>query len=61
MAATAQAKLAASSGEADFYRAKLATATFYFERLLPRARAHADALRSGAGNVMGLDAAHFAF
>jgi hypothetical protein len=61
MAAAAQAHLAASDSEGDFYRAKLATATFYFERLLPRARAHADAMKSGAGNIMSLDAAHFAF
>jgi alkylation response protein AidB-like acyl-CoA dehydrogenase len=61
MAATAQDRLSGSTHEADFYRAKLATATFFFERLLPRARAHAEALRSGAGNVMSLDAAHFAF
>ncbi len=61
MAATAQARLAGSAGEADFYRAKLTTATFFFERLLPRARSHAEALRSGAGTLMKLDAAHFAF
>ncbi len=61
MAVTAQAALAAGTAEADFYQAKLATARFYFDRLLPRAHAHAAAVRSGAANLMRLDAAHFAF
>jgi len=61
MAATAQEALARGTQDADFYRAKLATGRFFFERLLPRASAHAEALRSGAGTVMSLDAAHFAF
>jgi hypothetical protein len=61
MVVTARAALAGGTSEPDFYQAKLATARFYFERLLPRAHAHAEALRSGAANLMRLDAAHFAF
>ncbi|WP_346839636.1 acyl-CoA dehydrogenase C-terminal domain-containing protein [Microbulbifer sp. SAOS-129_SWC] len=54
-------KLAAGDGEADFYRAKLATARFYFDRILPRTETHATAMQSGAANLMELDAEHFAF
>ncbi|SHG04206.1 hypothetical protein SAMN04487965_3172 [Microbulbifer donghaiensis] len=54
-------KLAAGTGEADFYRAKLATARFYFDRILPRTASHAAAMLSGAANLMELDAEHFAF
>jgi hypothetical protein len=46
---------------ADFHLAKLATARFYFARLLPRAEAHLDALGSGASPLMALPAGQFAF
>ena len=42
-----------------FYEAKLATARFYFSRLLPEAAYHARAARAGAGTVMALDADAF--
>lgn len=61
MAQKAHAQLAANAGEAGFYKAKLATARFYFERLLPRTLMHAAAVRSGSANLMALDAEHFAF
>ncbi len=61
MARVAQQKLAAGEGDADFYRAKLATARFYFERLLPRTLVHAAGVRAGAAGVMDLPAGHFAF
>ncbi|MEX2962064.1 acyl-CoA dehydrogenase C-terminal domain-containing protein [Microbulbifer sp. TYP-18] len=54
-------KLATGEGDGDFYRAKLATARFYFDRILPRTGAHAGAITSGADNLMELDVAHFAF
>ncbi|MCW8128101.1 acyl-CoA dehydrogenase C-terminal domain-containing protein [Microbulbifer halophilus] len=60
-AKVANDKLAAGEGEADFYRAKLATARFYFDRILPRTATHASAIESGADNLMELDAEHFAF
>ena len=44
---------------AGFKAAKRETARFYFARLLPRTQAHAAAMRSGAGNLLGLDAALF--
>ena len=59
MARVAQAQLAAGSGEADFYRAKLATARFYYQRLLPRTRSHAAAIQAGAASLMALEAEAF--
>jgi hypothetical protein len=47
--------------EADFYLAKLHTAQFYFERILPRTRTLAITVRSGADNLMRLPADHFIF
>jgi hypothetical protein len=44
---------------ADLRTAKRETARFYFARLLPRIHGHAAAMRSGAANLMSLDAALF--
>jgi hypothetical protein len=46
---------------ADFYRSKVQTAEFYFERLLPRADAHRKGALAPARSVMQMDKAHFAF
>ncbi len=46
---------------ADFYRAKIQTAEFYFARLLPRAQAHRKAALASTRSVMQLDKDHFAF
>ncbi|MEP4146525.1 MAG: acyl-CoA dehydrogenase C-terminal domain-containing protein [Halioglobus sp.] len=54
MAELAQRKIA-EGAEPDFYKAKLATANFYFQRVLPRAEAHARAAVAGADTVMALD------
>jgi alkylation response protein AidB-like acyl-CoA dehydrogenase len=59
VAAVAIAALKSDQGEAGFYQAKLATARFFFARLLPRAEAHLDALQSGSTTVMSLPAEHF--
>lgn len=61
MARTATEKLAAGEGDAAFYRAKLKTARFYFERLLPRTRSLVVTMQSGGGNVMDMDEEEFAF
>jgi alkylation response protein AidB-like acyl-CoA dehydrogenase len=45
----------------EFYRAKVQTARFYFERLLPRAKAHAESALAPSSSVMKLDMEHFAF
>lgn len=44
-----------------FYKAKLATAEFYYERLLPRAHAHASTMLSPSKNLMQLHADDMAF
>ena len=44
-----------------FYAAKLHTARFYYERILPRTRTHAAAVRSGADNLMALEEKSFVF
>ncbi|MDX1799616.1 MAG: acyl-CoA dehydrogenase C-terminal domain-containing protein [Marinobacter sp.] len=62
MAAVAVQKLDQGGEESDaFYRAKLATAEFYYERLLPRAQAHASSMLSPTRNLMQLDEQHMAF
>ena len=61
MAVVAQVKLAGEPADGSFYEAKLMTARFYFQRLLPRADAHREALLSGADNLMAMPEAMFAF
>lgn len=61
MAVQAQEALAAGSSEEAFYKTKLTTARFYFERILPRTLAHAQVMKAGASSLMELDAEHFSF
>ncbi|MFZ5520097.1 MAG: acyl-CoA dehydrogenase C-terminal domain-containing protein [Pseudomonadota bacterium] len=61
-AAVAQDKLARGGKETpEFYRAKIETAEFYFDRLLPRAKAHAKAMMAPTRSVMQMHADHFSF
>lgn len=60
-AVAAHRQLEAGEGDATFLRAKLFTARFYMERLLPRTRTLAVTMLSGADNLMDLDQKHFAF
>ena len=60
MALVARQKLEEGAAEADFYQAKLATADFYFARLLPRAAAHLAAVEAGGETLMRLSAEQFA-
>ena len=53
--------IAAGKDSDGFYAAKLATARFYFARILPRAAAHASAALAGADSVMALTEDKFAF
>jgi hypothetical protein len=48
------------SHDAAFRDAKLATARFYFTRILPRTAQHAAAIRAGSASVMTLPDEHFA-
>ena len=55
----AQRELAQGSGEAGFYNAKLATARFFFDRILPQATAAFLAIKSGKASMMALEAEAF--
>ncbi len=60
MARIALDRIKADGEKVDpFYTAKLATARFYFQRLLPETAFHIRAARSGARNVMELEAELF--
>jgi alkylation response protein AidB-like acyl-CoA dehydrogenase len=62
-AAKAEELLASGAGKEsqDFYRSKVQTAEFYFERLMPRANAHRTGALAPTRSVMQLDNEHFAF
>ena len=59
MASVSAAALKAGSPDAGFHRAKLSTARFYFQRILPRAEAHLDAMGAGARSLMEIPADQF--
>jgi len=61
MAKAAQTQLASGTTEEDFYNAKVKTARFYFQRILPRTASHAITMVAGADALLDLDAEHFAF
>jgi len=61
MAAVAQQKLDEGTTEEDFYKAKIATARFYFKRILPRSAGHKGAAEGGLDCLMEIDKEHFAF
>ncbi|WP_097460073.1 acyl-CoA dehydrogenase C-terminal domain-containing protein [Mangrovitalea sediminis] len=61
MAKVALDKLAEGTSEEAFYTSKVQTAHFYFQRLLPRTRAHAEMMVAGADSMMDMPAEHFAF
>jgi len=58
-AKVAHTALAAGTGERDFYEAKLTTARFYMERILPQVAGLLAAVKSGKGAMMALDEAMF--
>jgi len=61
MAQVAQAKLAAGEGDAEFYKAKIQTAQFYFKKILPRTKGHIEMIDGGAETLMQMTADSFAF
>ncbi len=61
MAKVAQDKLAISSDDAAFYQAKIKTARFYFQRILPRASGHAACVENGANSMMAHESDEFSF
>ncbi|WP_095169401.1 acyl-CoA dehydrogenase C-terminal domain-containing protein [Pseudomonas sp. Irchel 3H3] len=60
-AACAEAAMAAGTEEVEFYRAKLNSARFYSDRILPRASAHREAVLAGAESLMAMPETSFAF
>ncbi len=61
MAKTAQDKIAAGEGDKAFYEAKIKTAQFYFKKILPRTKAHVEAIDGGLDVLMQMDVDSFAF
>jgi hypothetical protein len=61
MAKVAQDKLKADCDDSAFYQAKIKTARFYFQRILPRAKGHASCVENGSDSMMALDADDFSF
>ncbi len=61
MALIAQQNLANGTTEEGFYTAKVQTAQFYFQRLLPRTKGHAAMMVAGADSVMAMDEENFSF
>lgn len=61
MAQVAHEKLAVGTQEEAFYKAKLSTAKFFYQKLLHRTQSHAAAIESGAESVMELDQEAFTF
>jgi alkylation response protein AidB-like acyl-CoA dehydrogenase len=61
MASVAQSKLKDAGEDEAFYQAKIKTAAFYFQRILPRAQGHAACMEGGVDSMMALDSEDFAF
>jgi alkylation response protein AidB-like acyl-CoA dehydrogenase len=59
MAVVAQQKLDDGTDDPEFYKAKLHTAKFYFDRLLTRTRSLVSAMESGADNLMDMEEEQF--
>ncbi len=61
MAQIAQAKLNEDTSEEAFYKAKIATARFYYQRILPRTNSLVATMLSGSDNLMELNEENFIF
>ena len=62
MAAVAFDKLENGGAEEPaFYEAKIQTAEFYFDRILPRTKSHAEGMLKPTSSIMKMKAEHFNF
>jgi alkylation response protein AidB-like acyl-CoA dehydrogenase len=61
MAQVALDAMAGGTTEETFYNAKVQTARFYFTRILPRTRAHAESMLAGADTLMDMPEEAFIF
>ena len=59
MAKVAEEKLPEANGDAGFYKAKITTAQFFNDRLLPQTGALWSAIKSGKASMMALEEAAF--
>lgn len=58
-ASIAASHLAAGDGDTEFYQAKIHTARFFFDRILPQATACYLTIKAGKASLMALDEAQF--
>ena len=62
MAAVAYDKLENGGAESpEFYKAKIQTAQFYFDKILPRTSGHAESMVAPSSSMTDMDIEHFAF
>ena len=59
MSKVAAAQLAAGEGDSVFLQEKLHTATFFFDRILPRADMHAKTMKASTNSVMAMPTEYF--
>ena len=59
MSKVATAQLAAGEGDSVFLQEKLHTATFFFDRILPRADMHAKTMKASTNSVMAMPTEYF--
>jgi len=59
MAKSAKDALAGNSDNPKFHEAKVVTAQYYMQRVLPATSAHLARIKSGADTMMALDAEAF--
>ena len=59
MADAAYTALKAGKGDADFYKTKIQTAEFYYDRMMPRARAHNKMMLKDPASLMQIAEEHF--
>ena len=59
MSKVATAQLAAGEGDSVFLQEKLHTATFFFDRILPRADMHAKTMKASTDSVMAMPTKYF--
>jgi len=60
MAEKALEQLANGTSEEDFYRGKIETAKFYFDKILPRTSMHRESIMSGSSSLMNISEEGFA-
>ena len=61
MAKVALDRMVEGTTEEMFYNAKVQSARFYFKRMLPRSKTHAETMLAGAGSLMDMPEEAFAF